>query len=297
MDFMGDRATLLETGRFVQGQAEDAAGAEKFGGATGATDAGGPTDSADAETEARHRRAADGGDVASMSVLGALLLRRGDLDAAEKYLRAATAEGDRAAANNLGVLLHQRGYTEEASGWWRVAAVAGSAAAAHALGRHYREQGDEPAAEYWLRQSAEQGHALGAYALADLLEHRSDVGSERWLRAAAEQGHREASYRLARALERRARQAARTGNTVRAVIAGRDGGTASGVRPVPAGVVDARPGDGLRGSPGAEADAGQSFLAEAAQWYRQAAEIEVDGVRSVPPPTGPPRHAVHVHVR
>ncbi|NEC44237.1 sel1 repeat family protein, partial [Streptomyces sp. SID8016] len=42
------------------------------------------------------------------------------------------------------------------------------------------------------------------YALADLLEHRSDVGAERWLRAAAEQGHREAAYRLARALERKA---------------------------------------------------------------------------------------------
>ncbi|MEW5633364.1 sel1 repeat family protein, partial [Streptomyces hydrogenans] len=60
-----------------------------------------------------------------------------------------------------------------------------------------------------LRQAAEQGHALGAYALADLLEHRSDVGAERWLRAAAEQGHREAAYRLALALERRATETLR----------------------------------------------------------------------------------------
>ncbi len=50
-----------------------------------------------------------------MSVLGAMLLRRGDLDGAEPHLRAATAAGDRAAANNLGVLLHQRGYPEEAA--------------------------------------------------------------------------------------------------------------------------------------------------------------------------------------
>ncbi|NEB55616.1 sel1 repeat family protein, partial [Streptomyces griseus] len=129
MVFMGDRATLLETGRFVQqrGQdgesAVDAAFAAAIAGAgapvqrTGAVDGSSTATAADedttdavdaadsAESEARHRRAADAGDTASMSVLGALLLRRGDLDGAEKYLRAATADGDRAAANNLGVLL------------------------------------------------------------------------------------------------------------------------------------------------------------------------------------------------
>ncbi|GAA4967287.1 hypothetical protein GCM10023238_39020 [Streptomyces heliomycini] len=105
----------------------------------------------------RQRLAAEAGDVEAMSVLGAMLLRRGDLDGAEPHLRAATAAGDRAAANNLGVLLHQRGYADEGAGWWRIAAVAGSTAAAHALGRHHRERGDEPAAEYWLRQSAAQG--------------------------------------------------------------------------------------------------------------------------------------------
>lgn len=89
------------------------------------------------------RIAAETGDVEAMSVLGAMLLRRGDLDGAEPHLRAATAAGDRAAANNLGVLLHQRGYADDAAGWWRIAAVAGSAAAAHALGRHHRERGDE----------------------------------------------------------------------------------------------------------------------------------------------------------
>ncbi|KIX78560.1 hypothetical protein SF23_05875, partial [Streptomyces sp. MBRL 10] len=68
-----------------------------------------------AELEARHRVAADKGDPGAMSVLGALLLRRGDLDGAEPYLRGATAEGDRAAANNLGVLLLQRGYPDEAA--------------------------------------------------------------------------------------------------------------------------------------------------------------------------------------
>lgn len=68
---------------------------------TGATDTENETET---EVEARHRRAAERGDLAAMSALGALLLRRGDLDGAEPYLRGATAEGDRAAANNLGVL-------------------------------------------------------------------------------------------------------------------------------------------------------------------------------------------------
>ncbi|WP_143671642.1 tetratricopeptide repeat protein, partial [Streptomyces sp. wa1071] len=148
MVFMGDRATLLETGRFVQQRGQDAESAVDAAfvaaiagtGApvqrTGAIDASAAVSTSDedttdavdaadsAESEARHRRAADAGDTASMSVLGALLLRRGELDSAERYLRAATADGDRAAANNLGVLLHQRGYPDEAAGWWRIAAVA-----------------------------------------------------------------------------------------------------------------------------------------------------------------------------
>lgn len=100
---MGDRATLLETGRFVQKHAEEG------------RDVVDAEETADAEMEARHRSGAESGETASMSVLGALLLRRGDLDGAERWLRAATGEGDRAAANNLGVLLHQRGYADEAA--------------------------------------------------------------------------------------------------------------------------------------------------------------------------------------
>ncbi|WP_344526471.1 tetratricopeptide repeat protein, partial [Streptomyces rectiviolaceus] len=94
MDVMGDKATLLETGRFVQPADREDPGA--------------------AAEEMSHRLAAEAGDVDAMSVLGSMLLRRGDLDGAESLLRAATAEGDRAAANNLGVLLHQRGYADEA---------------------------------------------------------------------------------------------------------------------------------------------------------------------------------------
>ncbi|MER6481036.1 tetratricopeptide repeat protein, partial [Streptomyces filamentosus] len=138
MVFMGDRATLLETGRFVQRHARNAAdeiieavtAVDAFADTTARTepDAGPETEAeTEAETEGRHRRAAERGDTDAMSALGALLLRRGDLEGAEPFLRAATAEGDRAAANNLGVLLHQRGYPDEAAGWWRVAAVAGSA--------------------------------------------------------------------------------------------------------------------------------------------------------------------------
>ncbi|NUS87269.1 MAG: sel1 repeat family protein, partial [Streptomyces sp.] len=73
MEFMGDRVSLLETGRFVHTH-----------------------DGAEDEEETRHRRAAESGDIASMSALGSLLLRRGDLDGAEPQLRAATAAGDRA---------------------------------------------------------------------------------------------------------------------------------------------------------------------------------------------------------
>ncbi|KOG89611.1 hypothetical protein ADK38_13325, partial [Streptomyces varsoviensis] len=43
-------------------------------------------DPADDETESAHRRAAAAGDTAAMSVLGAMLLRRGDLDGAERQL-------------------------------------------------------------------------------------------------------------------------------------------------------------------------------------------------------------------
>lgn len=92
MECMGDRATLLETGRFVQrhvkSAADDIIEAVVAGGEAVDTTAENET-----ETEARHRRAAESGDAASMSVLGALLLRRGDLDGAEPYLRGATAEG------------------------------------------------------------------------------------------------------------------------------------------------------------------------------------------------------------
>src|SRR5689334_1898769 len=126
MDVMGDKATLFETGRFVQPPGEEPTRDET-------------NDMGEDAEEVRLRLAAETGENEAMSVLGAMLLRRGDLDGAEPLLRAATATGDRAAANNLGVLLHQRGYAEEAAGWWRIAAVAGSAAAAHALGRHHRE--------------------------------------------------------------------------------------------------------------------------------------------------------------
>lgn len=101
MDVMGDKATLFESGRFVQPSGEEPTREEL-------------SEMGDAAEEVRLGLAAQSGDTEAASVLGALLLRRGDLDGAEPHLRAATAAGDRAAANNLGVLLHQRGYPEEA---------------------------------------------------------------------------------------------------------------------------------------------------------------------------------------
>ncbi|MYX98368.1 sel1 repeat family protein, partial [Streptomyces sp. SID486] len=59
-------------------------------------------DMGEAAEETRLALAAQSGDAEAASVLGAILLRRGDLDGAEPQLRAATAAGDRAAANNLG---------------------------------------------------------------------------------------------------------------------------------------------------------------------------------------------------
>ncbi|MZE69312.1 sel1 repeat family protein, partial [Streptomyces sp. SID5789] len=94
---MGDMANLFGTGRFALPSGQEEATDE----AQEAAD--------EAAEEVRLRLAVDGGDVEAMSMLGAMLLRRGDFDGAESQLRAATAAGDRAAANNLGVLLHQRG--------------------------------------------------------------------------------------------------------------------------------------------------------------------------------------------
>lgn len=108
----------------------------------------------EAELEDRCRRAADEGDPHAASLLGALLLRRGDPEEAEPYLRRAAGASLRAAVNNLGVLLHQRGLREEAAYWWRQAAVAGSAPAAYALGLYLRDHGDEPGSEYWLHHAA-----------------------------------------------------------------------------------------------------------------------------------------------
>ncbi|MER7397431.1 sel1 repeat family protein, partial [Streptomyces sp. NPDC000151] len=133
MALMGDKARLLETGPFVHAPddgreselpppARDAADMAETADATESPEA------TEAMDEVGHRQAAAAGDPGAASMLGAMLLRRGDLDGAEPCLRAATVAGDRAAANNLGVLLHQRGYADEAAGWWRIAAVAGSAA-------------------------------------------------------------------------------------------------------------------------------------------------------------------------
>ncbi|MBC3842618.1 tetratricopeptide repeat protein [Streptacidiphilus sp. 4-A2] len=71
-----------------------------------------------AALEERCRAAAED-DPEAASLLGSLLLRRGDLDEAETHLRRAAAAGLRAGANNLGVLLHQRGRRDEAADWWR----------------------------------------------------------------------------------------------------------------------------------------------------------------------------------
>ena len=66
MDVMGDKATLLETGRFVQPSGPDRGGSPRR-----------------PPRKMRQRLAAEAGDVDAMSVLGAMLLRRGDLDGAE----------------------------------------------------------------------------------------------------------------------------------------------------------------------------------------------------------------------
>ena len=101
MDVMGDKATLFETGRFVHPSDREETRDE-----TGQV-------ADEAVEEVRRRLAAEDGDVEAMSVLGAMLLRRGDLDGAEPHLRAATAAGDRARAEALAAESFDRGLYPE----------------------------------------------------------------------------------------------------------------------------------------------------------------------------------------
>lgn len=159
MVFMGDRATLLETGRFVQQRGQDAESAVDAAfvaaiagtGApvqrTGAIDANAAVSTSDedttdavdaadsAESEARHRRAADAGDTASMSVLGALLLRRGSWTAPSGICAPPPPTGTGPPRTTWASCCTSAATRTRPCGWWRIAAVAGSAAAAHALGR------------------------------------------------------------------------------------------------------------------------------------------------------------------
>ncbi|MHC5908314.1 sel1 repeat family protein, partial [Streptomyces sp. S6] len=78
MDVMGDKGTLYETGRI----------ARPSDGPSGEAVEAAPDETGEAAEEARLWLAAEGGDTEAASVLGARLLRRGDLDGAEPRLRA-----------------------------------------------------------------------------------------------------------------------------------------------------------------------------------------------------------------
>ena len=166
-----------------------------------------------ADTETGVHAATDEKSTAA-SVLGALLLRRGDLDGAEPHLRAATAAGDRAAANNLGVLLHQRGYAGRGR-----RLVARSPPSPAPPPPRTRSAGTTASAatsrprDYWLRQSAESGHAAGRVRARRPARTPRRGGSGGWFRAAAERGHREAAYRVAQLVSTSAERAAAKGDS------------------------------------------------------------------------------------
>jgi len=129
----------------------------------------------EAEIEARYRRAAEQGDPGAMSALGTLLLRRGDLDGAEPFLRAAVQNGDRAAATTWDCCCISAGApTRRPTGGGsrpspvRLPPRTRSAGTTRARGRAGRRV--LAAAGRGVRSPA------GAYALADLLDHRRTRG-------------------------------------------------------------------------------------------------------------------------
>ena len=70
---------------------------------------------------------AEGRDGQAMNALGALLAMRGDLDAAEAWLRRAITSGVEGARFNLGRLLEMRGDHEAAVAAYRLSAERGDA--------------------------------------------------------------------------------------------------------------------------------------------------------------------------
>jgi hypothetical protein len=112
-----------------------------------------------AEAKQLLRSAADRGDVNAMTVLGFYLGGQGDLQSAEQWSRKAAESGDAVAMANLGYRLARRGAYAEAESWGLKAAALGVPGAMHNLGLLYEERGEVAAALTWYRRGAERGYA------------------------------------------------------------------------------------------------------------------------------------------
>jgi TPR repeat protein len=107
------------------------------------------------EAERVFRQAAEAGNPASMSNLGALLNKRGDKEEAERWFRQAAEAGNADGITSLGALLEERGETEEAERLYRQAVEAGNAFGKTSLGALLEERGETEEAERWYRQAVE----------------------------------------------------------------------------------------------------------------------------------------------
>ncbi|HEY2061826.1 MAG TPA: serine/threonine-protein kinase [Amycolatopsis sp.] len=153
--------------------------------------------------EAKHRKAAERGDVAAMVELGSVLRRRKDYEEAAHWYRKAADAGSAGALSNLGLLYHERGDRDGAEHWYRKAIDAGVRPALANLGGLYEDRNQPAEAEAWYRRAADAGFAGGMERLGTLLKRRGDIAAaEHWYRQAADAGDKVAAKKLAELLRK-----------------------------------------------------------------------------------------------
>ncbi|MGW5317844.1 tetratricopeptide repeat protein [Nocardia thailandica] len=130
------------------------------------------------------RQAAEAGHRDAIVNLGTLLAQRGDLDAAEPWIR----RDDSFAMADFGRVLARRGDLGGAESWFRQAIEVGGSAMVD-LGDLLAQRGDLDGAESWYRRAIETGDSGAMTGLGDLIARRGDLdGAESWYRRAAEAG-------------------------------------------------------------------------------------------------------------
>ncbi|WP_051049782.1 protein kinase domain-containing protein [Nocardiopsis ganjiahuensis] len=142
------------------------------------------------EAERWLRRAVEAGDTDAMGHLGALLHSRGELDEGEQWLRRAGEAGHADSMDSLAGILFRRGELGEAERWLRRAAETGRINAMKILAYLLSKRGEETETEYWLRRGAEAEDSDAMSMLGGLLYRKGEVAeAERWLRRAAGSGN------------------------------------------------------------------------------------------------------------